>query len=167
MEENNAVPAPIEPATPAPAPVAPAPAPAPAPAAPTAEKPATGSSGGGRVLIVEDDKFLREMLVRKLFEAGFEVESAIDAPAAFALLGEKKPEVVLLDIMLPGEDGFSILGKIRADEATKELPVIILSNLGQQEDVTKALELGATDFMVKANFTIDEIIKKLHEFLSK
>ncbi|GMQ95272.1 MAG: hypothetical protein BMS9Abin13_385 [Patescibacteria group bacterium] len=127
------------------------------------------AEGGNKrkILIVEDDKFLRELLVRKLFAAGFEVESAIDATAAFEILKEKKPQIVLLDLLLPGEDGFSILGKIRESAETTSLPVIVLSNLGQKEDIDKALSLGATDFMVKANFTLDEIIEKVNNLLGK
>jgi len=138
-------------------------------AAQDAPAPAGGDAAGkGKILIVEDDKFLREMLVKKLFEAGFDVEPAIDSPSAFANLEVRKPDVILLDLMLPGgEDGFTILSKLRAAEETKETPVIILSNLGQQDDVKKALDLGATDFMVKANFTIDEIAGKLNELIGK
>ncbi len=148
MDENNTTPA--------------APQDAPAPAA------GGDATSKGKILIVEDDKFLREMLVKKLFEAGFDVEPAIDSPSAFENLAKRKPDVILLDLMLPGgEDGFTILGKLRAAEETKETPVIILSNLGQQDDVKKALDLGATDFMVKANFTIDEIAGKLNELIGK
>ena len=136
-------------------------------ATPTTAPAGGGSVGKGKILIVEDDKFLREMLVKKLFEAGFDIQPAIDSPSAFESLSTRKPDVILLDLMLPGEDGFSILGKLRAAEETKETPVIILSNLGQQDDVKKALDLGATDFMVKANFTIDEIAKKLNELIGK
>lgn len=122
---------------------------------------------GGKVfvLVIEDDKFLRELLVRKLAGEGFDVENAIDAEAAFAILAQRKPGIILLDLILPGIDGFEILGRIKADQKIADVPVIILSNLGQKEDIDKALSLGAKDFMVKANFTLDEIVSKVRGIL--
>ncbi len=121
----------------------------------------------GKVLVVEDDKFLRELLVRKLFGEGFTVESAIDARGAFEILSNWKPQIILLDLILPGEDGFSILEKIKKDNNLTDIPVIILSNLGQKEDIDRAMALGAMDFMVKANFTLDEIIDKITKALGE
>ncbi len=128
------------------------------------DKKETGESRG-KVLVVEDDKFLRELLVRKLFGEGFTIESAIDARGAFEILSNWKPQIILLDLILPGEDGFSILEKIKKDSNLADIPVIILSNLGQQEDIDRAMALGAMDFMVKANFTLDEIIEKVTKAL--
>ncbi len=119
----------------------------------------------GNILVVEDDKFLRELLVRKLFGEGFTVESAIDATGTFEILSRWKPDIILLDLILPGEDGFSILEKLKKDKELTDTPVIILSNLGQQEDIDRAMALGAADFMVKANFTLDEIIEKVTKVL--
>lgn len=115
-----------------------------------------------KVLIVEDDKFLRELLVKKLADAGFDVSAAIDANEAYANIEKSVPQIALLDLMLPGEDGFSILQKVRVNHPATALPIIILSNLGQQEDIDKAMSLGASDFMVKANFTLDEILGKIN-----
>ena len=117
------------------------------------------------VLVIEDDKFLRELLVRKLSSEGFDVQNAIDAQAAFAILAERKPNIILLDLILPGVDGFEILTRIKADQKIASVPVIILSNLGQKEDLEKAMALGAKDFMVKANFTLDEIVAKVRGIL--
>jgi CheY-like chemotaxis protein len=114
------------------------------------------------VMVVEDDKFLRELLVRKLMSEGFAVESAIEASAAFTILAQKIPNIILLDLILPGVDGFEILTRIKADPRIADVPVIILSNLGQKEDFDKAMTLGAKDFMVKANFTLDEIVAIVH-----
>jgi CheY-like chemotaxis protein len=120
----------------------------------------------GKILVVEDDKFLRELLVRKLFSENFEIESAIDATGSFEVLSRWKPDIILLDLILPGEDGFSILEKLKKDKEMESIPVIILSNLGQQEDIDRAMALGAMDFMVKANFTLDEIIEKVSKVLN-
>lgn len=117
------------------------------------------------ILVIEDDKFLRELLVRKLSSEGFDVQNAIDAEAAFTILEERKPRVILCDLILPGIDGFEILRRIKADPKTADVPVVILSNLGQKEDLEKAMSLGAKDFMVKANFTLDEIVTKVRSMV--
>lgn len=117
------------------------------------------------VLVIEDDKFLRELLVRKLASEGFDVQNAIDAQAAFTILAERKPNIILLDLILPGVSGFEILEKMQADSKIADVPVVILSNLGQKEDLDKAIALGAKDFMVKANFTLDEIVTKVRSIV--
>ncbi|MEK7148459.1 MAG: response regulator [Patescibacteria group bacterium] len=127
----------------------------------------TPSTGGKKkfILVIEDDKFLRELLVRKLASEGFDVQNAIDAVAAFAILSERKPNMILCDLILPGTDGFEILARIKADPKIMDVPVVILSNLGQKEDLDKAMALGAKDFMVKANFTLDEIVTKVRSIV--
>ncbi|MEK7460096.1 MAG: response regulator [Patescibacteria group bacterium] len=117
------------------------------------------------ILVVEDDKFLRELLVRKLDGEGFDVKNAINAEAAYEILKERTPKIILLDLILPGIDGFEILAHIKADSKTKDVPVLVLSNLGQKEDLEKAKTLGAKDFMVKANFTLDEILVKVRSIV--
>lgn len=117
------------------------------------------------ILVVEDDKFLRELLVRKLSGEGFDVKNAIDAETAFSILAERKPTIILLDLILPGVDGFEILARVKANPKLADVPVIILSNLGQKEDLDKAMALGAKDFMVKANFTLDEIVTKVRSIV--
>jgi CheY-like chemotaxis protein len=136
--------------------------PAPVPAAP-ASAPVLGKTF---VLVIEDDKFLRELLVRKLSSEGFDVQNAIDATAAYAILEGRKPNIILCDLILPEVSGFEILAHIKADPKVKDVPVIILSNLGQKEDTDKAMALGAKDFMVKANFTLDEIVAKIRATLA-
>ena len=144
--------------------------------APVAETEASGSltlapdapdkkGSKGNVLIVEDDKFLRELFVRKLFSEGFQVESAIDSDEAFEILSKSKPDIIFLDLILPGMDGFEILTRIKKDDRIKKIPVLVISNLGQKEDIDRAIRLGATDFLVKANFTLDEIISRVMQIL--
>lgn len=133
--------------------------PASAPVAPAA-------TGKIFILIIEDDKFLRELLVRKLAAEGFDVQNATDATAAFTILAQRKPNIVLLDLILPEVSGFEILDRIKKDPTIADVPVIILSNLGQKEDTDKAMALGAKDFMVKANFTLDEIAAKVRATLA-
>lgn len=117
------------------------------------------------VLVVEDDKFLRELLVKKLTAEGFEVENALDGEVAFGILANKTPDIILLDLILPNIDGFEILARVRKDVRTAKTPVVIFSNLGEKADIDKAMSLGATDFMVKANFTLDEIVEKIHSII--
>ncbi len=120
-----------------------------------------------KILIVEDDKFLRELITKKLTSEGFEILGAFDGESGLKLLQEQKADLVLLDLILPGIDGFEVLAKIKADPQLALIPVIILSNLGQREDVEKGLKLGAVDYLVKAHFTPNEIVDKVKQSLMK
>lgn len=117
------------------------------------------------VLIVEDDKFLRELLVRKVESAGFVTSIAVDGKEALKKIKEELPRLVLLDLVLPGIDGFEVLRQVKEDPQTSKVSVIILSNLGQREDVERGLKLGADDYLIKAHFTPDEIIQKIQKLL--
>lgn len=117
------------------------------------------------ILIIEDDKFLFSLIAKKLEKEGFKVLNAIDSKEAFKILEEVKPDLIILDLVLPVLDGYEILSILKKEKNTKDIPVIILSNLGQKEDVEKAMALGAVDFMIKVNFTPDEIIRKIKNIL--
>ena len=114
-----------------------------------------------KILVVEDDKFLRELIVRGLKKEGFEVIQAIDGEEGIKEIEEERPDLVLLDLILPGIDGFTVLEQVKNDPNLASIPIIILSNLGQKEDLDRGLELGAIDFLVKAHFTPGEIIAKI------
>jgi len=114
-----------------------------------------------KILIIEDDKFLRELMVRKLSQENFDVLEAVDGEEGIKKMKEVVPDLLLLDLILPGIDGFEVLSKIKEDPATASVPVVILSNLGQREDVERGLKLGAVDYLVKAHFTPNEIIEKV------
>ena len=118
-----------------------------------------------KILLVEDDKFLRELMSKKLITLGYEVVSAADGESGLVMIKETKPDVVLLDLILPGINGFEVLEKAKQDPAIANIPVVILSNLGQTEDIEKGLALGAKDFLVKAHFTPQEIVNKLKSIL--
>ena len=115
------------------------------------------------ILIIEDDNFLSGLESKKLKEKGYDVLSAANADDAFALIGEHKNNIdlVLLDLMLPGVDGFEILRQIRKDDAISKMPVIVFSNLYEEKDVKEATRLGISNFMVKSNFTLDELTEKI------
>jgi DNA-binding response OmpR family regulator len=118
-----------------------------------------------KILIVEDDKFLRELIVRKLSNEGYEVAEAVDGEQGLQKTKETKPDLVLLDLILPGIDGFEVLAQKKEDPFIAAIPVIVLSNLGQKEDVDKGLSLGATDYLIKAHFTPGEIIEKVRNII--
>ena len=120
-----------------------------------------------KILIVEDDGFLRELISRKLVQEGFEIVEALDGEEGLKKTKEEKPDMVLLDLILPSVDGFEVLAQIKKDSALAAIPVIILSNLGQKTEVEKGLQLGAADYMVKANFTPTEIIAKIKHVLQE
>lgn len=122
-----------------------------------------------KVLIVEDDKFLSELISTKLDKEGFAIELAGDGESGVKKAEEFNPEIILLDIMLPGMDGFEVLEKLKnhTNEALRKVPVIILSNFGQESKVEKGLQLGAVDYLVKANFTTGEIVTKIKEILNQ
>ena len=113
------------------------------------------------ILIVEDDKFLRELIVQKLLKEGYAVSEAIDGEEGIKKIKGEKPDLVLLDLILPGIDGFEVLSQMKNEPGSSSIPVIILSNLGQKEDVEKGLKLGAVDYLIKAHFTPGEIIDKI------
>jgi DNA-binding response OmpR family regulator len=118
-----------------------------------------------KVLIIEDDKFLRELIAQKLIKEGFEVLEAVDGEEGMRKVKEERPDLILLDLILPGIDGFEVLSRIKQDPALSPIPVIILSNLGQKDDVEKGMKLGAIDYLIKAHFTPGEIIEKIKSAL--
>jgi len=120
-----------------------------------------------KILIIEDDKFLRELITQKLFKEGYEVSEAVDGEEGLKKIKEEKPGLVLLDLILPGIDGFEVLARMREEPTLSSIPVIILSNLGQKEDVEKGLKMGAVDYLIKAHFTPGEIIEKIKAALRR
>lgn len=122
---------------------------------------ATDSKQIGAVLIVEDDEFLRGLFIRKLSSEGLTVNGAGDSTAAFSSIAETKPAIILLDLMLPGIDGYEILSQLKGADETKDIPVIVISNLGQRAEIDRAMSLGARDFMVKSSLTLDEIVSRI------
>ena len=119
------------------------------------------------ILIVEDDKFLRELISKKLIGQGFKIDEAIDGEEGLKKLQELKPDLILLDLILPGLDGFDVLQRIKDDPSTASIPVLILSNLGQKDEIERGLKLGAVDFLVKAHFTPEEIVQKIKQVFEK
>jgi len=117
-----------------------------------------------KVLLIEDDKFLRTVLEKKLSTEGFEVISAVDGDEALGKIISDKPNLILLDIILPKRSGFLVLENIKKDPELTKVPVIIISNLGQEEDIKKGLSLGAIEYFVKAKVSLDDVVKKIKEY---
>lgn len=118
-----------------------------------------------KVLIIEDDSFLQGLEVGKLKKDDFEVIVASNGDEGLHKINEPDIDLVLLDLVLPQFDGFEILRKIRETPAIKDIPVIVFSNLSEEKDIKKAENLGATDFMVKSNFTLDELVEHINKIL--
>jgi DNA-binding response OmpR family regulator len=117
------------------------------------------------ILIIEDDEFLRGLINKKLASEGFNMISAIDGDDGLKKSKEEKPDLILLDLVLPKTDGFDVLVKLKEDKTTSPIPVIILSNLSQKEDIDKGIKLGASDYIIKAQFTPEEIVDKVKNIL--
>lgn len=120
-----------------------------------------------KVLVVEDDSLLQDMLAQQLGKDSWEVSYAKNGEQALELARSVRPDIILLDLMLPGVSGYDILADLKKDPDFNRIPVIILSNLGQQEDIDKGLQLGAADYMIKSNFTLDEVSAKMAALLQK
>ena len=120
----------------------------------------------GTILVVEDDIFLAGMYVAKLKLEGFDVKIAEDGERGVKMAKSEKPQLILLDIILPKMSGFDVLKDLKEDSATKDIPVILLTNLGQREDVQKGLDLGANDYLIKAHFMPSEVVKKIKTIIT-
>lgn len=118
-----------------------------------------------QVLLVEDDPFLIDIYKKKLKDAGFRVEVAEKGSEALPLLRKKRPHLLILDIVLPEINGWEILRKIKKDSTLGGFKIVILSNLGQKEEVNKGLKLGATKYLIKAHYTPSEVVKEVKKIL--
>lgn len=118
-----------------------------------------------KILLVEDDEMLHSMYTQKFNQDGHQVISAYNGVDGLKKAREEKPDAVLLDIIMPKMDGFICLKKIKADKELSKIPVILLTNLGQDEDIEKGKELGADDYFIKANHTPTEVVAKVKSIL--
>ncbi|MBI5530524.1 MAG: response regulator [Candidatus Doudnabacteria bacterium] len=118
-----------------------------------------------KILLAEDDRFLIKVLRLKLIKAGFEVLSAVDGEEAAQKILAEKPDLVLLDIIMPKKNGFEVLAELRNNPDVKDIPVIILSNLGQDKDVEQGKKLGATDYLIKTDLSLEEVVEKVNKYV--
>lgn len=119
------------------------------------------------ILLVEDDSFLLGIYAAKLAKENFKVIIAEDGEKAARLALKELPDVILLDIMLPGLNGFEVLKRLKAEAATARIPIILLTNLSRREDIERGLKMGAKDYLIKAHFMPSEVVEKIKKSLSK
>ena len=120
-----------------------------------------------RILIVEDDSFVMDIYQTKLSQSGYDVVGAENGLEALKQMEKGNFDLVLLDIIMPYMDGLEVLKKIKADKKNKDLPIILLTNLSQKEEVDKGLGLGANDYLIKSHFTPSEVLEKIRIYLDK
>ncbi|MFA6391834.1 MAG: response regulator [Patescibacteria group bacterium] len=118
-----------------------------------------------KIVLVEDDSFLAGMYVSKLNLENFEVKLAENGEDGLKTATDEMPDLILLDILLPRMDGFEVLKKLKKNPATADIPVILLTNLGQKKDVDRGMALGAVDYLIKAHFMPNEVIAKIKKIL--
>lgn len=118
------------------------------------------------ILFIEDESALQTTFSNMLTKHGYEMIKAMDGRTGLYLAKEKKPDLILLDLILPKMDGFGVLRGLKEGEETKDIPVIILTNLENTGDVQRALEMGAMTYLTKANYTLTEILEKIEKILS-
>jgi PleD family two-component response regulator len=120
-----------------------------------------------KILVAEDDKFLGNAYRVKLTKAGFDVKIATDGQEALDALSGFIPDLILLDLVMPVKDGFIVLETIKSDPVYKLIPVIVASNLGQKEDTDRAMKLGANDFIIKSDLSLNELVDKINTLLGE
>ena len=118
-----------------------------------------------KILFVEDESALQETFKDFLNQEGYQMVSALDGEIGLRLAKTEKPDLILLDLILPKKDGFEVLEELKKEEGTKDIPVIVLTHLEEMEDVQRAIELGARDYLVKANYSLKEVVEKIKKAL--
>lgn len=120
-----------------------------------------------KIILIEDDVILSKVLSTELKDAGYVVAQAFDGEAGLALVKSEKPDLVLLDLIIPKKLGLDVLADLKKSPETEKIPVIILTLLGEDDDVKKGIKLGAEDYFVKSSYATEEIIEKIKNFLAK
>jgi two-component system, OmpR family, alkaline phosphatase synthesis response regulator PhoP len=120
-----------------------------------------------KILVAEDDKFLSQAYKLKLARAGFDVRVAIDGQDTLEILKTFTPDIILLDMIMPVKGGMAVLQEIKADEKLKNIPVVVTSNLEQKDQIDEGFKLGAVDYLIKSNISMDDLVKKIENVLSK
>ncbi len=114
-----------------------------------------------KILIIEDEKFLLEIYQSRFEKEGYQVFAAINGLAGLKLAQKEKPDLIILDILMPGMDGYEVIKKLKENNQTKEITILVLSNLGQREEINQGLKLGANDYIIKTDLTPSELVNKV------
>jgi len=120
-----------------------------------------------KILVVEDEEILLAALQEELAQGGYDTQGASDGEDGLKKVKEYNPELILLDLVMPKMDGMSVLKKLKEDNETKNIPVVILTNLSDYERISEALSLGAKDYLVKANYSLNDLLDKVKSVLSR
>lgn len=120
-----------------------------------------------KILLIEDEASLQKTVGEILKQEGFEVLEALDGDTGLRLAKAKNPDLILLDLILPKKDGFEVLKDLKGDPATAHIKVVVLTNLESSHDVERALELGATTYLVKANYNLEEVVSKIKKLVDE
>ena len=119
------------------------------------------------ILFIEDEPTIQKSISRFLEKEGYEVKSALDGEIGLETAKKVKPDLILLDLILPKKDGFEVLKELKKEEATKNIPVIALTNLEESNNIERVLSLGATAYLIKANYKLEEIVEKIKQILNQ
>lgn len=120
-----------------------------------------------KILIIEDDSFLLRMYSTKLELEGFKILGALDGEKGLRMAKKELPDLILLDLILPKKDGVAVLAELKKDPETRQIPVIVLTNIGQKDKIDRCFELGAVDYLIKAHFIPSEVISKIKRTLER
>lgn len=120
-----------------------------------------------KILIVEDEQILGEIILSKLQAEGYDVTLAIDGIQGLEKIRELYPDLVLLDIVMPKKNGLEVLSEMKSDEKLKNIPVLVISNSGQQSEIERIVDLGVRDYIIKAQFSPDEVLEKVRKYLNQ
>lgn len=118
-----------------------------------------------KILLIEDEVYLLKIYGNKLRRNNFDVSLATTGDEGLHKVITEKPDLILLDLILPGKDGFRVLEEIKKNPETKKIPIIILSNLGQKSDIERGISLGASDYLVKADVSLPHLVEKIKKYL--
>ena len=120
-----------------------------------------------KILLLEDEQVLGEILLNKLMSSGYDASWEMDGESGIQKMRAMKPDLVLLDIVMPKKDGYEVLEEMHKDAELKKIPVVVISNSGQPVEISRILELGAKDYIIKAQFSPDEVLEKIQKFIGK
>jgi len=120
-----------------------------------------------KILFIEDEAAIQKTLGESLRNKGYDVKSALDGEIGLRLAKSENPDLILLDLILPKKHGLEVLEELRKDKRTKDVPVIILTNLENVGEVEKAVSLGATTYLIKTNYSLEEVIEKVQKVLER
>ena len=118
-----------------------------------------------KILIAEDDQFILKAMTTKLTKEGYEIKTAVDGVQLMDILKSYIPDLIILDLLMPKKDGFEVIKEVKEDPKLKNIPILIASNLGQENDIQQVLNLGATDYIIKSEFTLESLVQKIKNIL--